>query len=811
MKNTSVKFGPFLGPVTSLDPTEIPKNAAASAQDCRYEDGVLRSRYGYANVAAAQASTNAVRGLDYVAGYNSSYAAVNEFISFEKVSNKVHPWSVATSNYARTEIKNSATSVDLYDSAWRAVAFDQHAYMFNPDAAAATQLYRHTIGTATSLSAISTPVAPTTKPGYTILNPNWLELAGLNPASGTELAVTGLASNTNSTLSADNGTINVRHTAGSNVISSVEIILSETTTGKRDWYYNDAFSLTINEQSLGQLTVDPSSISVIITNDDTPAVPVSPVVVSKRDAWGNIKVRCWWDGGKVRSLWGNGSGTGKLAKIKVTYNITKGTHTGTATVNSEVHFLVDKIGYTRTLPETDQNSELELAYSYYDSTTDLESELSPTTTLSYSQLGLPMDSWYQYDAVGYRFYVTFPATGAVDKVRIYARDLAGNWRRVTTVDDTTSPYTYMISYDDLTALTTYTARSFETTRKITGAFPFKGWMVWLYKGGSTNIMHSGVGEPLRQQSDYDLEDDLTRGSSFSLADDFGDEPLWGHQCGDAAIITGSRGVYAQFGDRPSNMSPIVKLPGSFGVANQYASCRWRDDNGNPVVVFVDKNGDGAWLVYPQIDVSTVVELTVSIRSKMKAFLLTAQTLTSSSIRIGVDETRDALWIVCGKRAMVLRKASLADGKRQWEFYVYPFAVDVNAISYTIAQGMKVQKADGTIDEIERTNSTGAFITTDAGGAVPIGTWTAPTLHTPWLRIGKLHVDRTTVTEAISVSTTSDRLTTAANSILAHRSWCRCPAKQQGVDHVITISVPAGTGGIQSLTVEFFPCAERRYV
>jgi hypothetical protein len=350
---------------------------------------------------------------------------------------------------------------------------------------------------------------------------------------------------------------------------------------------------------------------------------------------------------------------------------------------------------------------------------------------------------------------------------------------------------------------------FDTTRKITNAVPFKGWVVWLYKGGKENVKHSGVGLPLRQWSAYDAEDDLTKGATFSMSDDFGDEPLAGHQCGDGLVLTGSKGVYVQFGDRPSNMSPVMKMPGSFGVANAYASCRWKDDNGNPTVVFVDKNGEGAWLVYPQVDTSTVVELTVSIRGKMKTFLLDAQTLTAASIRVGVDEARDALWIVCGKRAMVLRKASLIDSKRQWEFYVYPLATN---ISYTTAQGMKAQQASGVVNEIEKTLSTGAFITGDAdgaGGLVPVGTW-SKVISTPWKRISQITVNRSTVTEAIPLSVTSDRLTTSA-TIASHRNYVGFPAKQQGLRHTVTISVPVSTGGIIDMVVELQPCGERRYV
>jgi hypothetical protein len=432
MKSTSLRFGPFLGPITSLDASEIPKLASSSTQDCRYEDGVLRSRYGYTSILAAQASTTATHGLSYLSGYNSSYAAVRELVSFEKVSAKIHPWSLDPSSYARTEIKNGATSVDLYDAAWRTLSFDSDSYFFCPDAAATTQLYRHAIGTATSLTAIASPAAPAARPGYQLIAKDFLELAGLAPSNGAEVAVTGLASNTNSSL-VGTAQVAIRHTAGTGP-ASMEMIMSGTTTGLRDWYWKDAFSMTIWSTNQSLQVIDPATLVVTLSNDDGTPVTFTPTVEAKRDAYGYIRVRCWWDSGKTRANWGNGSGTGKLAKIKIAYNVTKGS-AGTGSANSEVNFMVDGVGWTRTLPTTAVDGVLELAYSYYDSTTDLESELSPVTSIPYGDLGLPNPNSFTYDSIGRSFNVTFVSTGAVDKVRIYAKDTAGNWRRITTVDD----------------------------------------------------------------------------------------------------------------------------------------------------------------------------------------------------------------------------------------------------------------------------------------------------------------------------------------------------------------------------------------
>ena len=804
-----------MGPVTSVDPSGIPSGACQDCLNVRFEDGVLRNRYGYATVRPSQGTGTIARGFGYVSGYSSSYSPVQEFIGFEKPSGgSVHPYSFSTTNYARTEIKNGASSVNLYDDNWYVSAFDDTAFFFCPTSSS-TQLYSHTIGTSTSLTAISAIAAPTARPGWAPKANDQIDLSGLDPSAtgaNVEVNMTGKASHTNSSLGGTSN-VQVRHTTGKGA-ASIEIIFSKTTAGNRDWYWNDAFNLTIYEQNTSKCAVIPSSIAVQLSNSDGTAVVIQGTVLAYRDNAGYLNVRVWWNRGKTRSDWGNGSGTGKTALLKISYELSLNSGVSNS-LDTEVNFLFQQLGWTEMLPvnETYQrNGVLKVAYTWYDSTTGFESDLSPILEIPYNQLYLPTGDLNAGSfLVGQRKKFTFAATGSADKTRIYVMDATGVWRRVAEVNDTASPYdSYYTPYDDLLALTAYSPRAFETTRKICGAVPFKGWMVWLYTGGKQNVRHSRVGEALAQASAYDDPNSSTynlAGANFSLSDDFGDEPLNGYQCDDALVITGSKGIYAQYGDRPTNMSPIYKLPGSMGCAGPKASCRWIDDNGKPCVAFIDKNATGVYLAYASIDGTAVVELTSKVRGLLQSFLLSPQALSASSVMLGADEEKRALWIVAGKRAMVLRRYSVINGERQWELYSYPLAFNINALSFTGAHGLKWQLADGTVQEVERVYSTGSYYTADDGAEISGGYWKSRTIHTAYTCLGKVFVVKNSPLETVTVGAESASGESEV-VVKAGSDWAMFKPSQQGTDHAVTIYAPKSTSGIVSAEIVVNPCGRK---
>jgi len=795
----------FRGAVTSVDAESIPENAAQDTAECRLEDGCIRPRYGYKKL-ADPLGTNCYGFAHLVGGDASTYAELEEYLSIEKVGATVKPYPINPATGVKgSAITNAGAALSLNASNWHGFAWNDRSYWYNPTDGIA----KHTIGTATSWTPIVTPAAPTVRPTFSIEATGGFDIAGIDPSNAAEVACTGLASNTSSSYAS--GTMRIRHTTGIGN-ASIEMILSGTTAGNRDFYWRDSFSFSVYPLDKTHVTLDPSSIRVTLSNTDGTAVTITGTVyTTKVNAAGGFGVLVWWDRGKVRSDWGNGSGTAKTAKIKIDYSLAKNTSSGVSSSSSAVAFNFGDwayIGWTRTLPlDTSglSNQTLSVAYSYYNSTTDMESGLSPVLEIPYADLRMPDPSDVHIEDVGPRVSLAFTASGSVDKVRIYVKDLTGAWRRITTIDDTTSPYVYYTPYSGLIDLTAYDSGLFETTRKVVGGFPFKSWVVWLYQGTGENIRHSRIGNAESQWSPYDAEDDYRRGANFTLGNNYDDEPLNGHQCGDAVVISGSRGMYTQVGDYPAGMTPCTKVPGSFGCANKYASARWNDDNGNAIVVYLSKTDGNLYYVY--VDPSGIAqnkELAPGIRNKIASYLTT----NLGNIMLAVDPNNDSLWVIYGKKVMVLRRPNLADKTRPWEFYSYTLGSNIARVAFTTKRRNKWMRVDGTLDDVEYDSQASVWLTTDDGTAYS-PTWTSKVFYGPNRRLDLVKVDRETLTDPVTITAYCDRqITGNSRTIAASTTSARFGALQSGKRHWYKIAL-GGSSGIRGLEIEEKVAGDRR--
>ena len=204
------------------------------------------------------------------------------------------------------------------------------------------------------------------------------------------------------------------------------------------------------------------------------------------------------------------------------------------------------------------------------------------------------------------------------------------------------------------------------------------------------------------------------------------------------MILGKYGVYAQVGGTPTTMSPCRKIPGSMGVASQFSACRWRDDEGNPGVAFVSRNLDAAYLV--QVDQSfdgdqgfRLIELTLDIRGLIKTYF--------TAPRLIADENLDALWIIGGDDALVLRRPSIVNGRRMWERYRYAkYTTELEnlVVSYaasSVKRGKQVVSSGGDVIQLEYDQSGTGYLTDGAGanGAsrLPLGNYTTQTYASYW--------------------------------------------------------------------------------
>ncbi|MEA2553035.1 MAG: hypothetical protein QOJ65_1211, partial [Fimbriimonadaceae bacterium] len=341
-------------------------------------------------------------------------------------------------------------------------------------------------------------------------------------------------------------------------------------------------------------------------------------------------------------------------------------------------------------------------------------------------------------------------------------------------------------------------RSFKND-SVVGAFPFKGWMVWLYRTGNLNLRHSAVGDPERQSATYDLvingaygNGDETRGGNYSMADNFGDSPLAGFACGDVAMYVGSIGVYAQIGDKPWQMTASKKLPGSFGCPNGFACCKWRDASGNPGVAALSRDGEGIYFyaVGPDFDGVhgyRITELSADIRASIRSFLGT----DFSNARLAVQEDQDALWVIVGRKAMVLRRPHPLTGERYWEFYQYSMGSDTIAFpAFTARYKAKWMRSNGATDYAERdifgVPVTGA--TRDNGAAMPAPYWKSKVFTSDAnSRVDTVDIYRETLTNTPSLEAISTRQTTSKTWSSGKRHL-RFGALQQGWEHQFKISL-----------------------
>jgi hypothetical protein len=805
----------FLGTSTSVDKKNLEPLQASRELNARHEDGALRARYGFKNLRAAQSGFTADYGLVYLQGINSSNAEVEEYVSVETVSGSTDAFSRHVTTLAPTAITGATA---LHASAWAGFPWNDVSYFINPNHT--TNVYRHTIGDATSWTGITIPADPATALTYQFVYDGsggsayaQLSWAGLDPSLAGEMATTGLATNTGSTLNSDNS-FNVRHTAGSGPgDASFEIDFDDITAGDQDWQYNDAFALTLTEDPSGAFEIDPASIVATMTNEDgSPSTFTLDVRTQRMTMPGAIRV--WmYARQKTRSLWDN------IGTFKLSYRVVR--RSGTASNND---LTVSKLWIGCTFPffsVTGQSSDVGLVrfgYSYRVSSSGLESgiagelQIFGRDTEGYDPLGGgPFGN-----GLGVFIKFTSVASGdaAVNQMRLYWFDAISLpnrpqtpnvWKRIVTQDDATTTYTLKASLDEMLALAEREGAGGFLTSPVNNAFPFKEWVVWLYGIGEANVRHSRVRAAEQQASDLDMEDDENRGVNFTLADNFADTPQCGCQAGNSALIGGLNGIYEQVHDGssgPPGMSPCKKLPGSFGVAGKFAMARWKDDHGNPGAAFVDRHGSGVYFAYPsgvgdRDAEGRVIELSAGIRGEVQRFLFNEQSalgLTDfSTCEVFVDDSQDALGIKLGQRILWLRRPNTVTGQREWEYAAYNMGgatTTIGRIAASPKRRIRGLASDGKVHEWEWNSADSVFIQgrdRDGGNPMPPGFWRSKTHSGQNRRIVRLYLDRENHWEVARIRVRSNRLDQRYR-IEPHKKFTSCARLQQGFDHEFEIEI-----------------------
>lgn len=731
MKTSSIT--PFLGPVTAADPRNIPGTSAQDALNVRMDDGALRLRYGFKNLLAAVANFSDFRGAQYLQGYSGT-TLTEEYIVFMKVSGVVKPYYVALDSTtgavsAYAVITDGVNALTLNDSEWVAVAYEANAYFINPSHT--PSVHRHVIETANSCLPLVAPTAPATPLTFQVLyggsstpysTRKW---TGLNTA---RVTYTGQGNSTGYAVNADGSLTFGNTTAGAGSV----IIDMKTDLTNQDWTSNDCYFFTWGGEpgaGNGSMAFDISKFVVSYVNDDgSPAtfVPfnvyatvISPQVGTNPALYG---IRIEFDKAD-RALWDN------IRKVLIEYSCINGS--GSKIRLSPITLGGVWMSYARNQGHNLAN--LRFTYSYYNSTGTFESGLNTVPLfIPYSILeGLSPAPGYMGLGVHLRFTFTVSADATVDNYRFYVQDQLGPvWRRVATFTDAGATYDLKLSYTEMHALTMYTNITPFKTDGCVNAFAFKGWMIWLYNTAIANVRHSRIGDAEKQESVLDQDDDLSRGESFTLADNLADVPLFGCQAGDTAFIAGSHAIYAQSGDYPCLMTPCKMLAESTGAAGKFAGCAWKDDSGNPGIAWMSPQGQIYFMPsnpqYLGDNGARPEHISESIQTGVNSpaeFLRDGQSLTDfSTCRFGVDGATSTLYVIMGSRALVFRKN--ANGDRYWEPYSWSNA-SWSYLAFSSRWRMRVCRSTGEFDELEWNTATGAYIVganRDAGNPVPTPFW-----------------------------------------------------------------------------------------
>ena len=739
------RLGPFLG-LRTATAGDVPLNHAGSALNVRTGDGRILPRYGYRAVASQPPKIQAVLGFGRLVGYGDDYAERREWVSIERRDGTIMPYSVDPATFARTEITDAGTALSLAGGDWLSFCFGGDSYWVNPGGA--TTAYRHAVGDVASWSALQDSayvpvgVAPQLSPLVREPNPRaWIagdsfqtstyqfvanSAIALAPDGAGGLVWTGDADDHGKV-----GTGLLQATFAAPLdLSAYDYIAVTATGGKiiREFTAGTKVTLTIGGANVA------AEIHEVLSSDRK----TLSVVIRTRGVAGNASVQ-----GIHVTFYGDPYSHNSGTALSVGPLLLGGTYMSATTAAARPW---DSTYQTATIPYGVRYRTLSPASDSGVLTTALDASRFGTV------LAAPGGPIGDEVIVGATPEADAPysddPTGANCVMDLLRAGTDGKWRVIATLPNTAGQSVRDAREQwEVDALAPITDTGYVapapapvfSSQGFVGGVPFKGWVAWLRAGGVANLQHSAVGDAESLYSANDTTDEAGRAANFTLADDQADEPLGGVQAGDALLVLGRRGCYAQSGNSPSTMTPPRKLAGSNGGVGRFALCRFRGEGGDPGIAWLDRSGENVWLAcsylfYQQDARALPTELSAPIRGSLRTFLLDGQLaafpdLALADARLDVDESTESLWVVLGGRAAILRPPSLIDGERQWEFAEYglggwtPYSPPVSTCLGPFVPGSLANLARGASTVVWQAPSG-----SDAGQASGL----APGLSTRWL-------------------------------------------------------------------------------
>lgn len=354
-------------------------------------------------------------------------------------------------------------------------------------------------------------------------------------------------------------------------LSNDTVSFITTYSADADYSYEDFWTIRC-EYTAGEMVIDAGQIDMQLLNSDGTPASIDPVYRATGLNTTTKAYRTFHFANNQRALRDNSR------KVKWTLHFDSGT-------SGKVFTLT--IWRKKTWPKDTLTSinmdagptrgTIDYAYSYVQTTTGLESTLSPLTTSPTVPATAPTTVIYAQD--GSNQTIVAPGNASLltsDFINYYRKDATGNWRllgRVANATSGTVSYTDKYMEEDMGSLNVYTANQLPEgfAPEVLGLFKQS-----LIVGADRKIWLSYVGSPVVFADDPENPDaaaqdttDIDIPRTLFMADNRA-EAIKGFVGQDSLYIAGEQSSYAMVGDRPSDLSPPRRLPGSRGAVGTRA-------------------------------------------------------------------------------------------------------------------------------------------------------------------------------------------------------------------------------------------------
>ncbi len=719
----------FAGLAPRAEPAlQSPTLPSESMRNMTVTDGRLRFRYGYRNLFSAPehgaGAGGENRGFLYLSGYDDLYRFSEEWLSFQSNDGEVDAYRHSGDGRSRTPL---ASLGSLPDARFHGFAFGGVGYVIAPGAE--RSLWRRTIGS-------TDPLVPLQDQAYTPLpsdpdltiDPQTMDRRGWRLLGGSPDSVS---------VASTDGILDI---ATTEVDGSVLVLGRDNDNGKAHrTQVTLLFAEPINAERYDHFAVEVVGGAVF----ETFSRSGTALEVRIGGTWHTLEsverfhdplaaTRMVWVG-RLRGVTGRNALEG--IRFRLTGRVTR-FRDGTAFEIRPIwlggtHLAAESS--TDRIWDFDSEDQTSIRYGarYLGPGAEDRSALRQREATAEVVQGAPFAVFGPSSGARLRLTTPPAESGGFTEVQYLRFDpLAQAWRELGRVPHVTDEPTEWIDTMEGHALGTLPVITdlaedppqpvppFQT-RGLVGGAAYKGWVVWLFQGGKGNVRHSRVGvaeELFSEEAAYSPEDEGQPGD-YSLAEDFGDEPVGAVAAGPSLIVLGKRAVYSQAGERPSAMTPLRQIPGSNGVLGPRAFVRYRPPRGGYGCAFADTDFN-VWFVSAEAGFDRdaqvrPLELSAAIRGYVRKFLYEEQRLVfpmleKTGLQLECDHATGSLWLVLGCRAMVFRpidpnRPALDDsGTPTWEAYEYALAQEESETVqqiWTLALG-----ASGTITSQPRGGS-----------------------------------------------------------------------------------------------------------